>query len=180
MVLSFTQALQHLLIAFAVVDSSSGILLMLIHEADELEYPETKLSRDNPTFAVTDKFPNAYVEVLINQEIVYRTRTKLSNPMPYWNAYFEKFIRNYDTLTVDFQLKDQQSLKSDPLFGSLSLKLPSRDQQSVSSSGWHHLSPGTGSGRLHVSIAFKPLKLNIPKNLLGWSMFITYQLDCFR
>ena len=67
--------------------------------------------------------PSSYVEVHLNDRLVYRTRTKQLNPLPYYNAVSERFIRDWRMAKIVFVIRDEKDREHDPILGLVSLQL---------------------------------------------------------
>jgi Ca2+-dependent lipid-binding protein len=67
--------------------------------------------------------PSAYVEVLLNDRLVYRTRTKQFTPLPYFNAVSERFIRDWSRAKIVFVVRDERDREHDPILGIVSIPL---------------------------------------------------------
>lgn len=52
--------------------------------------------------------PSSYCEVILNDKLVYRTRTKQVTPLPYFNAVSERFIRDWTMAKVTFAVRDER------------------------------------------------------------------------
>lgn len=110
-------------------DMSSGILQFHIHQCTDLEleslagtYSGSSLSRRKSAASgkpalndVIDRAPSenpdppsSYCEVHLNDKYVYRTRTKQVNPMPYFNAVSERFVRDWRQAKIVFVIKDER------------------------------------------------------------------------
>jgi hypothetical protein len=53
--------------------------------------------------------PSAYVEVHLNDRLVYRTRTKQLTPLPYFNAVSERFLRDWRMAKITFVVRDERN-----------------------------------------------------------------------
>lgn len=67
--------------------------------------------------------PSAYVEVHLNDRLVYRTRTKQVTPLPYFNAVSERFLRDWRMAKLVFVVRDERDREHDPILGIVSLRL---------------------------------------------------------
>lgn len=161
----------------------SGILQFHIHQAVDLE-----LQSVNGTFGGTggkhrsaasgkpalgdiiDRAPwenpdppNPYVEVHLNDKYIYRTRTKQVNPMPYFNAMSERFIRDWRLAKIVFVIKDERDREHDPIIGIVSLPLKDILKDGCQVTRWFPIVGGLGWGMLRISLLFKPLEMHLPE-----------------
>lgn len=107
--------------------------------------------------------PNPYVEVHLNDKYVYRTRTKQVNPMPYFNAMSERFIRDWRLAKIVFVIKDERDREHDPIIGMVSLPLKDILKDGCQVTRWFPIVGGLGWGMLRISLLFKPLEMHLPE-----------------
>ncbi|UTT90122.1 hypothetical protein NDA17_000644 [Ustilago hordei] len=169
----------------------SGILAFHIHSITGLEVPTTQKSlggakrmsqksRNNP--APTEesqaeggaggKLPSSYVQVFLNDEAVFRTRTKALNPRPYINAGSERFVGDWTTARLDFTVRDARMREGDPVLGCVGLRLADVLTQSSRSTDWYTLTGGLGYGKIRITLLFRSIELSIPRPLRGWNVGI--------
>jgi hypothetical protein len=67
--------------------------------------------------------PSAYVEVHLNDRLIYRTRTKQLTPMPYFNAVGERFLRDWRMAKLVFVVRDERDREHDPILGIVTMRL---------------------------------------------------------
>ena len=53
-----------------------------------------------------EHLPNSYCEIIINDDMVFKTRVKQYSSMPYFEAGTERFIRNWTETVVRVQVRD--------------------------------------------------------------------------
>lgn len=83
----------------------SGVLVFHIHSLDSLEVQTTQKSLKNVKHTdskqrysnddgegATTRLPSSYVQVFLNDEAIFRTRTKPLNARPYINGGSERFV----------------------------------------------------------------------------------------
>ncbi|TKY90381.1 hypothetical protein EX895_000379 [Sporisorium graminicola] len=170
----------------------SGILAFHIHSIAGLEVPSTQKSlggtskrlsqksRNGP--APTDesqaeggaggKLPSSYVQVFLNDEAIFRTRTKTLNPRPYINAGSERFIGDWTTARLDFTVRDARMRESDAILGCVGLRLADVLTESSHSTGWYTLTGGLGFGKIRLTLLFRSVELSVPRPLRGWNVGI--------
>ncbi|KAL1409964.1 hypothetical protein Q8F55_003963 [Vanrija albida] len=166
-------------------ERSSGVLQFHIHQCVDLELESLSGSYSadvskrksaamgKPALAdVVDRAPSeitnppsAYVEVHLNDKLVYRTRTKQLNPMPYFNAVSERFIRDWQLAKITFVVKDARDREHDPILGVVNLRLRDVFKKRAQETHWYPLVGGLGWGKLRLSLLFKPLDMQLPKGI---------------
>lgn len=173
------------------VELPSGILAFHIHSITGLEVPATQKSlggakrlsqksRHGP--APTEesqaeggaggKLPSSYVQVFLNDEAIFRTRTKTLNPRPYINAGSERFVGDWTTTRLDFTVRDARMREGDPILGCVGLRLADVLTESSRSTGWYTLTGGLGYGKIRITLLFRSIELSIPGPLRGWNVGI--------
>lgn len=115
-----------------------------------------------------DNLPSGYVEFVVNDEIIYKTRVKPLTNLPWYNAGTEVFIRNAATAQVRIVVRDSRMREHDPIMGIVDLKVSDLFKEASQTSGLYSLSDGVGYGKVSASFVFKAVTLDLPKELLGW------------
>lgn len=75
------------------------------------------------TAAENPEPPSSYVEVHLNDRMVFRTRTKQVTPLPYFNAVSERFLRDWRAAKLVFVVRDERDREHDPILGIVTLRL---------------------------------------------------------
>ncbi|PWY97343.1 hypothetical protein BCV70DRAFT_202924 [Testicularia cyperi] len=167
----------------------SGILAFHIHSLHGLEVPATQKSLGSskrlsqksrhgaaPTEeshaegGAAGKLPSSYVQVFLNDEAIFRTRTKTLNPRPYVNAGSERFVADWTTARMDFTVRDARMREGDPVLGCVGLRLADVLKNSSRSTGWYTLVGGLGFGKMRLTILFRSVELSVPRPLRGWNV----------
>ncbi|GAA5991972.1 hypothetical protein JCM11641_005332, partial [Rhodosporidiobolus odoratus] len=159
----------------------TGILSFQIHQIADLSLP---LKSPGPIKAAAKSafkpggtsgirkadVPSSYVQVFVEEEMVYRTRLKPFSNAPYFNAGAEALLRDWQHGSISFAVMDYRDRDHDVLAGYLQLDLGEvlKDKSQVTK--WYPLVGGEGSGRLRASVMFKPLAMHIPRGLREWSV----------
>ncbi|KAG0793074.1 hypothetical protein G6F21_003887 [Rhizopus arrhizus] len=155
-------------------EHTNGILSVTIHQAVDLEIgdPATLPSDDrfkhpyNPGAVV-----NPYALLYVNDNKVFRTRTKLRNPSPHWNAITEHFIRNVNDAFIRISVKTALELERDPVLGTKAISLrdlfADQSDKFKECQKWVPLADGIGFGKVLLSIKYKPVKMTLPRSLQG-------------
>jgi hypothetical protein len=155
-------------------DHPSGILSIQIHnitglEVQSLQKTEKKESDDKEDEdEQADDLPSAYCTIILNHKKIYMTRTKPKNAKPFFNAGTERFIRDWRTTELMISVRDNREREVDPLLGIIYLplaKLFKKRSQIVDS---FPIMGGMGFGRARVSVVFRSVELQLPKELAGW------------
>ncbi|KAF8150751.1 hypothetical protein B0H34DRAFT_791097 [Crassisporium funariophilum] len=150
----------------------SGILSIRVEQISGLEIEKIRESgvKADAEDDEADDLPSAYCTIIINQQRVYKTRTKMKSNNPYYDAGTEKFIRDWTTTDVMISVRDSRIHEADPVIGII--VLPLRDlfkHQSIFMDSLP-LVGGIGYGRMKLSLIFRSVQLKLPKRLLGWDV----------
>ncbi|UKZ82254.1 hypothetical protein TrVFT333_010039 [Trichoderma virens FT-333] len=116
------------------------------------------------------RLPSSYCTILVNDDLVYKTRTKVVSSQPIFNAGTEKFIRDWRSCIVTVAVRDSRNREHDPLIGVVPLKLSDIMQTSSEVTRWYPLDGGIGFGRLRISLLFRSVELRLPPSQLGWDI----------
>lgn len=97
----------------------SGILSVIVHRINNLERQNlkgasgSKKKREGTAGQDTDapeeegpNLPNSYCEIYVNDNMIYKTRTKMYTSMPFFEAGTEIFIRDWTTAIVRVAVRD--------------------------------------------------------------------------
>ncbi|KAG9531204.1 hypothetical protein KCU93_g2031, partial [Aureobasidium melanogenum] len=153
----------------------SGILAVQIHEATGLEvraHHNAARYNDEPEPSgfeeQGDELPSCYCNIILNHQKIYRTRVKPKNAKPFFNAGTERFVRDWRTAEVYISVRDARVHEDDPVMGIVRLPLIDvlKDRSQVN--GSYPLYGGVGYGRIRVSMVFRSVESQLPKELLGW------------
>ena len=161
-------------------DYPTGIFAIQIHQITGLEF-----ERINKTQSKGDEgddaeegndLPSSYSTIILNHQTVFRTRTKPKNPNPFFNAGTERFIRDWRTTEVIVSVRDSRIHENDPLLGIVALPLGKvfRERSQVMDN--YPLVGGLGYGRVRISMVFRSIQLQAPKELLRWDNYGTLEV----
>ncbi|KAI8057009.1 hypothetical protein BDF22DRAFT_668911 [Syncephalis plumigaleata] len=172
----------------------TGILSVLVHEGADIELrttPRDASPEDVSAFGVpasvrysntgggssssNNIFPSSYVELVINDELTYRSRVKPTNPRPYWNCLTDRVIRDWHNCRIRIVIRDSRSREHDPVLGVVALELGDLmkqipDGQSMEIMRWYRLLGGIGYGKIRLSLVFHPIDITIPRHLSGYNV----------
>lgn len=150
----------------------SGIFGLQIHNITGLELE--KLSKneketDNKEEEETGEgLPSAYCTIIINHKKQFKTRTKPQNAKPFYNAGCERFIGDWKECEVMVSVRDARVDEEDPLLGVVFLPLYEVFKERSQVMGFWPLAGGVGYGRIRLSMVWRSLQLQAPRNMLGW------------
>ncbi|TVY83722.1 Meiotically up-regulated protein [Lachnellula suecica] len=152
----------------------SGILSIQIHNITglEIESPQKQDKDDggNKEDAAeqSDDLPSSYCTIILNHKKVYMTRTKPKNAKPFFNAGIEHFIRDWQTAEVMVSCRDSREREDDALLGIVYLPLAKIFEKRSQVMDMYPLVGGIGFGRARISLVFRSIELQLPKELMGW------------
>ncbi|KAK0525998.1 hypothetical protein OC835_005434, partial [Tilletia horrida] len=114
------------------------------------------------------QLPNSYCEIVLNSQIVYKTRVKMLNNMPFFAAGSEFFVRDWQDAEVQIVVRDAKTREHDAVLGIVSLSLADLFKDGSAVQGSYSLADGIGYGKVYLSAVFKAVKLELPRERLGW------------
>lgn len=114
--------------------------------------------------------PSSYATIILNDQLVYRTRTKAVSSKPIFNAGTERFIRDWRTAQVTVCVRDSRLREHDPILGVAPIKVSELLQTTSQVTRWYPLDAGLGFGRVRISILFRSLEISLPRELSGWDV----------
>lgn len=162
----------------------SGILSMQIHQIANLEVDDTKRSmrprrkdeagQDVESVETEDDSehaPSAYCRIILNDEIIFQTRTKALNSNPFYNAGTERSIRDWRRTLIMVVVYDFRVREADPILGIVPIKLSDIFKDSSQVTQYFPLAGGVGHGRIRLSLLFRPVQsTNRSRLRLGWNI----------
>ncbi|KAI9738145.1 MAG: hypothetical protein M1818_005574 [Claussenomyces sp. TS43310] len=160
----------------------TGICSILIHQIDNLEevrpsgsfgsctpWTPSQIAGEN-TDEEARHLPSSYCSILQNDELVFKTRTKVNSSAPIFNAQTERFVRDWRTAVFTVTCRNSVHREHDPILGAVTLKLSEVLQTASQSTFVYALDGGMGYGRITISVLFRSVDLRLPRNLLGWDL----------
>lgn len=170
----------------------SGILSVVVHQIVNLELENVKGSKGGKRKGGKEyeparpeageikeeegkKLPSAYCTVLVNDELVYKTRTKVVSSRPIFEAGTERFVRDWRSCIVTVAVRDSRNRQHDPIIGVVPLRLSDVLQTSSQSTRWYPLDGGIGFGRIRISLLFRSVELRLPPTQLGFGEIGTFE-----
>lgn len=160
----------------------TGICSILIHQIDNLEIqrPTGSFGSYKPwtpaqvTGENTDEehhdLPSSYCTILQNDELVFKTRTKVKSSNPIFNAQTERFVRDWRTAVFTISCRNSMHREHDSILGACTIKLNEVLQTASQKTAVYALDGGMGYGRIMISVLFRSVDLQLPKNMLGWDL----------
>lgn len=112
--------------------------------------------------------PSSYCTVILNHQKIFKTRTKPKNSKPFFNAGTEHLVRDWRTTEVIVSVRDSRIHENDPLLGIVYLHLRHVFRQRSQIIESFPLVGGIGYGRVRISMVFRSIQLQAPRELLGW------------
>ncbi|KAG8861392.1 hypothetical protein FRB96_002841 [Tulasnella sp. 330] len=145
----------------------SGVLSVIVHQINGLERQNLKgtTSKDregkegqdtDEASEQSDNLPSAYCELVVNDDLVYKTRVKQYSAMPYFEAGTEIFVRNWENCAVRIVVRDSRLREADPILGIVDLPLK------------HILAEGSEVTRMYSMQEGIGFGFNLPPPALGW------------
>ncbi|KAK3304294.1 uncharacterized protein B0T15DRAFT_557884 [Chaetomium strumarium] len=170
----------------------SGILSVVVHQIVNLEFENVKGSRGGRRTGIREyeparpeagenkeeqgkKLPSAYCTILVNDELVYKTRTKVVSSRPIFEAGTERFVRDWRSCIVTVTVRDSRNRQHDPIIGVVPLRLSDVLQTSSQVTRWYPLDGGIGFGRVRISLLFRSVELRLPPTQLGFGEIGTFE-----
>lgn len=167
----------------ALRDYPTGILSIQIHNITGLEFEKiNKRSQaheeegDDDTAEGAEDLPSSYATIILNHQTVFKTRTKPKNAKPFFNAGTERFIRDWRTTEIMVAVRDSRNHENNPLLGLVYLPLGKVFKDRSQIMGTYPLVGGIAYGRVRISMVFRSVQLQFPKQLLGWDSYATLEV----
>ncbi|KAJ4420727.1 hypothetical protein N0V82_004166 [Gnomoniopsis sp. IMI 355080] len=168
----------------------SGIVSIVVHQIVSLELANVKGSQGKrkgrefeparPEAGDTKeesgkKLPSSYCTILINDELAYKTRTKVVSSKPIFEAGTERFIRDWRSAIITVTVRDSRNRQHDPIIGVVPLKLSDVLLTGSQSTRWYPLDGGIGFGRIRISLLFRSVELKLPPSHLSFGEIGTFE-----
>jgi hypothetical protein len=115
-----------------------------------------------------DSLPSAYCTIILNHKKIFKTRTKPKNSKPFFNAGCERFIRDVRNTEVHIAVRDARIHEDDALLGIVYLPLERVFHKRSQINHMFPLAGGVGYGRIRISMVFRSVQVQLPRNMLGW------------
>ncbi|KAJ3516134.1 hypothetical protein NLJ89_g1313 [Agrocybe chaxingu] len=150
----------------------SGILSVRIEQITGLEVDKVRQNGVGEDVEGDEEgdLPSAYCTIIINHQRVYKTRTKMKSNNPFYAAGTEKFIRDWRTTDVIISVRDNRVHELNPVIGVVVLPLRDVFKHNSQFTDSLPLVGGIGYGLMRLSLTFRSVQLQLPKQLLGWDV----------
>ena len=153
-------------------DHVSGILGVQIHNITGLEIQKhNKQDKGDEDFEDEDEeseLPDSFCTIILNHRKIYKTRTKPKNAKPFFNAGTERFVKDWTTTEVVISVRDSREKEDDALLGVVYLPLRKLFEKRSQVMATYPLAGGVGYGRARISLVWRSIELQLPRNLRGW------------
>ncbi|KAL1839756.1 hypothetical protein VTJ49DRAFT_1179 [Mycothermus thermophilus] len=171
----------------------SGILSVVVHQIVNLEVQNIRGSQGGDRSGTRREFaparpeagdmreetgtdlPSAYCTILVNDELVYKTRTKAVSSRPIFEAGTEKFVRDWRACVVTVTVRDSRHREHDPILGVVPLRLADVLRARSQCTRWYPLAGGIGFGRVRISLLFRSVELKLPPAQVGYGDVGTFE-----
>lgn len=153
----------------------SGLLSLQIHNITGLELDKLSKKQADDDDEASDEeetgenLPSSYCTVIINHSKTFKTRTKPQNAKPFFNAGCERFVCDWTECEVFVSVRDARPHEDNPLLGIVHLPLGEVFKERSQVMGFWPLTGGIGHGRIRLSLVWRSVQLQAPRNMLGWS-----------
>ncbi|KAF3112864.1 hypothetical protein TWF569_000529 [Orbilia oligospora] len=156
-------------------DFPSGILSIQIHQISSLTLQQHSTSRTHHNESIEESeegsdLPSSYCTVTINHRKVYKTRVKPKSSIPFFNAATERFIKDWRSAEVIVGVHDNRLHENNPILGCVVLPLSHVFRKRSQVCENYPLVGGLGYGRIRISMVWRSVTCQIPKQLLGWDV----------
>jgi hypothetical protein len=162
----------------------SGVLSIIVHQIVNLELMNIRGTTGNRVGREFEPakphgeskeeqaghLPTSYCNIHLNDELIYRTRSKAVSSQPIFNAGTERFVRDWRSALISVTVRDQRNREHDPILGVVPLKLSETLATSSQVTRWYPMDGGIGFGRVRISLLFRSVQTTLPPNLLGWDV----------
>ena len=160
----------------------TGIFSIQIHNVTGLEFEKINKTQaheeedGDDTAEGTEDLPSSYATVILNHQLIFKTRTKPKNAKPFFNAGTERLVRDWRTTEIMVAVRDSRSHENNPLLGMIYLPLGKvfKDRSQVLDT--YPLVGGIAYGRVRISMVFRSIQLQFPRELLGWDSYATLEI----
>ena len=149
----------------------TGIFSIQIHQITGLQFQQINKNEGNEgddTEEGAGDLPSSYCTIILNHQKIFKTRTKPKNAKPFFNAGTERLIRDWRTTEVMLSVRDSRVHENDPLLGMVYLPLAKIFKNRSQIVDQFPLVGGIGYGRARISMVFRSIELQAPREMLGW------------
>ena len=159
----------------------TGIFSIQIHQITGLEFEKINKANDHEdehddAAEGADDLPSSYSAIILNHQTIFKTRTKPKNAKPFFNAGTERMIRDWRTTEVMVAVRDSRVHENDPLLGLVYLPLGKIFKARSQVVDVYPLVGGIAYGRVRISMLFRSIQLQMPRELQGWDTYGTLEI----
>lgn len=155
------------------INYPTGILSIQVHNITGLQFE--KKNKNNGEGNEGDELnegsenlPSSYCAIILNHQKIFMTRTKPKNNKPFFNAGTERMVRDWRATDVMISVRDSRVHEDDPLIGIVYIPLSRVFHNRSQINDTFPLAGGIGYGRIRLSMVFRSIQLQAPRELLGW------------
>ena len=151
----------------------TGILSIQIHNITGLQFEKKNKNtgegeEGDEVNEGREDLPSSYCAVILNHQKIFMTRTKPKNNKPFFNAGTERMVRDWRATEIMIAVRDSRVHEDDPLIGIVYIPLSRAFRSRSQINDTFPLAGGIGYGRIRLSMVFRSIQLQAPKELLGW------------
>ena len=155
-----------------------GVLSVVVRHIDGLENREVEKgvkgsdregASGQDIDSGTNQLPSSYAEVILNDNLLFKTRVKQYSNMPFFNAGTELFVRDWTKAELRVVVRDARLREHDPIMGIVALPLRDLFKKASQVEQMFSLQDGVGYGKVALSLLFKAVRLSIPPELRGFN-----------
>ncbi|KAK4332138.1 hypothetical protein RTBOTA2_000307 [Rhodotorula toruloides] len=95
--------------------------------------------------------PSAYCEIVVNDDLCYRTRVKQYTTFPFYEAGTELFVRDYTKTSLRVVVRDARLREHDPILGIVDLPLQKTLAHASQATRTYSLQGGVACGKVNWS-----------------------------
>ncbi|CAO1613689.1 unnamed protein product [Parajaminaea phylloscopi] len=150
------------------VNSISALATREIEEGVKGKEREGTYGQDVDATQEGKNLPSAYCEVVVNDDIRYKTRVKPYSNAPVFNAGTEVFVRDWQRGQVSIIVRDARVREHDPILGIVSIPLAEVFRDCCATTRPFAIQDGVGYGRVNLTLNIRPVQLQLPRSELGW------------
>lgn len=150
------------------IESISALATREIEEGVKGKEREGSYGQDVDATQQGKNLPSAYCEVVVNDDVLFKTRVKPYSNAPVYNAGTEVFVRDWQRAQVSVIVRDARIREHDPILGIISIPIAEAFRDSSSVQKPYAIQDGVGYGRVNLNLNLRPIKLQVPRSALGW------------
>ncbi|KAH8920996.1 hypothetical protein BT69DRAFT_1351959 [Atractiella rhizophila] len=117
-----------------------------------------------------DDAPSSYCKLYLNDEAIYKTRVKAYTANPFFNAGTEKFLPDWRSAKFAVAVLEKEEDSDEKLMGTVQLNIGEALKNASCVSNFYSIADGVGYGKIKISILFRSIDTQLPKNLLNFNL----------